>query len=181
MNRDLKELQKGVTEAGFRPAPFGFLLWNLRRILWPFIRQYHFFQLEQLVQMRVEVTSQMRAEIASLTRQQAEVVSQTRTEIASLTRQQSELIEELSKLTIAHAQVGTDVAALANRQGRDISDIDTLRNDFVGIDVRHQESTDALAKLNRSFTELRSEVAAIASRQPAANIVTALTRRFDSG
>ena len=48
MSSRVEELKQGLTAAGFRSAPFARILWALRRLIWPIIRQYHYFQVEQL-------------------------------------------------------------------------------------------------------------------------------------
>jgi hypothetical protein len=54
MNSNEAHTKKEVTEAGFRPTPFPFLVWNIRRPIWPFIRQYHFFQVEKLAEIQAD-------------------------------------------------------------------------------------------------------------------------------
>ncbi len=78
--RDIKQLKKEMTAAGFGAAPFAYIVWTIRRLLWPFLRPYHFLQLEKLLETEELIT------------------------------------QALEKLTLAHVQLRSDVAALANRQ-----------------------------------------------------------------
>jgi FkbM family methyltransferase len=84
MKRDIKQLKEEMTAAGFRAAPFAYIVWTIRRMLWPFLRQYHFLQLEKLVETEEYIT------------------------------------QSLEKLTVAHVQLRSDVAALTNRMAVDI-------------------------------------------------------------
>jgi FkbM family methyltransferase len=90
MKRDIKQLKEEMTAAGFRAAPFAYIVWTIRRILWPFLRQYHFLQLEKLVETEEFIT------------------------------------QGLEKLTVAHVQLRSDVAALTNRQGQMAIDLDNV-------------------------------------------------------
>ena len=88
MKRDIKQLKEEMTAAGFRAAPFAYIVWTIRRMLWPFLRQYHFLQLEKLVETEEFIT------------------------------------QGLEKLTVAHVQLRSDVAALTNRQGQMAIDLE---------------------------------------------------------
>ncbi len=65
MRQDLKKLKEDVTAAGFRGAPLAPLVWTIRRMLWPFIRQYHFLQLEKLLEVEERLDLRL-VEIESL-------------------------------------------------------------------------------------------------------------------
>ena len=56
MKRDIKQLKEEMTAAGFRATPFAYIVWTIRRMLWPFLRQYHFLQLEKFVEAEELVT-----------------------------------------------------------------------------------------------------------------------------
>jgi len=88
MKRDIQQLKEEMTAAGFRAAPFAYIVWTIRRMLWPFLRQYHFLQLEKLVETEEFIT------------------------------------QGLEKLTLAHVQLRSDVAALTNRQGQMAMDLE---------------------------------------------------------
>jgi FkbM family methyltransferase len=90
MKRDIEQLKEEMTAAGFRAAPFAHIVWTIRRMLWPFLRQYHFLQLEKFVEAEELVT------------------------------------EGLHRLTVAHVQLRTDVAALVNRQGQMAIDLENV-------------------------------------------------------
>jgi FkbM family methyltransferase len=90
MKRDIKQLKEEMTAAGFRATPFAHIVWTIRRMLWPFLRQYHFLQLEKFVEAEEIVT------------------------------------EGLHRLTVAHVQLRTDVAALANRQSQMATDLENV-------------------------------------------------------
>ncbi len=90
MKRDIKQLKEEMTAAGFRAAPFAYIVWTIRRMLWPFLRQYHFLQLEKLVETEEFIT------------------------------------QGLEKLTVAHVQLRSDVAALTNRQGQMASELENV-------------------------------------------------------
>jgi FkbM family methyltransferase len=90
MKRDIKQLKEEMTAAGFRETPFAYIVWTIRRMLWPFLRQYHFLQLEKFVEAEELVT------------------------------------EGLHRLTVAHVQLRTDVAALVNRQSQMAIDLDNV-------------------------------------------------------
>ncbi len=84
MKRDIKQLKEEMTAAGFGAAPFAHIVWAIRRILWPFLRPYHFLQLEKLLE-----TEQLITQL---------------------------ITQDLERLTVAHVQLRSDVAALVNRQ-----------------------------------------------------------------
>jgi FkbM family methyltransferase len=84
MKRDIKQLKEEMTGAGFGAAPLAYIVWTIRRMLWPFLRPYHFLQLEKLLETEEFIT------------------------------------QGLERLTFAHVQLRSDVAALANRQVIDL-------------------------------------------------------------
>src|ERR1700729_3288177 len=83
MKRDIKQLKEEMTAAGFRATPFAYIVWTIRRMLWPFLRQYHFLQLEKFLETEEFVTEglerltfayvQLRSDVAALTNRQGQM------------------------------------------------------------------------------------------------------------
>lgn len=83
MTQDIDQLKKEVTAAGFRNAPYASIVWTVRRMLWPFIRQYHFLQLEKLVETEQRITQaldkfktaqmQLRSDVVALANRQGQL------------------------------------------------------------------------------------------------------------
>ena len=131
MNSDAAHLKKEVTEAGFRPTPFPFLVWNIRRLVWPFIRQYHFFQLEKLAETQVRLDETL-AQLARLTH-----------EFETFKSAQN---EQASRFNFAHLELRSDLAAVINRHGRLTEQLDSVKADH--------------AILRRELTRLQDVLAA---------------------
>ncbi len=76
MKRDIKQLKEEMTAAGFGAAPFAYIVWTIRRMLWPFVRPYHFLQLEKLLETEDFVTQgleQLRSDVAALASRQDQI------------------------------------------------------------------------------------------------------------
>src|SRR5438128_971980 len=101
MQGNIEQLRKDVSEAGFRPAPFAKLVWFVRRILWPFIRQYHFYQLEKLLQLAAELRDVVTA--------QAELQESLHGMSSEVVTARAEVQAEMGKLTVTHTELCSDL------------------------------------------------------------------------
>lgn len=165
MKPDIAQLKKEVTSAGFRPAPFAFLVWNLRRILWPFIRQYHFFQLEQLIQTEsrldrtAEHVDRLAAEFRTFSRAQSEPGE--RSIVAGL---QAELREEISRSTAAYGELRSLVRELNARNASVGSQFDRIRSELWAALEQQKALRNEFHIASAAQEELRNMVRELARR-----------------
>jgi hypothetical protein len=165
MNSDAAHLKKEVTEAGFRPTPFPFLVWNIRRLIWPFIRQYHFFHAEKLVETQGRLDEAL-AQLSRLT-----------DEFETFKSAQN---EQASRFNFAHLELRSDIAAVINRHGRLTEQLEGVKADHAVLreeQVRLQEALAAnltchenaleeqISGLNVEQVEVKTHLAAIVHRE----------------
>jgi FkbM family methyltransferase len=99
------QAQHELINAGFQPERFGFLVKLLRRLLWPFIRPFHLFELEKIVELELDLKSQLKCELERFDAQARERFAQF----------EQSVLEKMERIVKEHVVLRTDVEALKNR------------------------------------------------------------------
>jgi FkbM family methyltransferase len=190
MNSNEAHLKKEVTEAGFRPTIFPFVVWNIRRLIWPFIRQYHFFQVEKLAETQGRLDETL-AQLARLTdefgRFKLAQDKRLTDELGKLKAAQNEILtDELGKLKAVQDERLTDeLGRLKAAQNEILTDelgkLKAVQNERLTDELgrlkaaQNERLTDELGRLkaaqneqasrfNFASLELRSDLAAVINR-----------------
>lgn len=101
VNERYVQAQHELINAGFRPERFGFFVKFVRRFLWPFIRPFHFYELQKVLELQSQLETAL-----------VKYEDQTQKSCIQLTEA---LTGEVEKLVKEHVVLRSDMEALKNR------------------------------------------------------------------
>lgn len=132
--------QSELIGAGFQPQRYGFIVKFVRRLIWPIVRPFHFFQLSEisnisyhlgLLEQKTDVLEQK----TNVLEQKHDVLEQKTNEISKLVKEQVLLRSELAALKnrfLALDSLDDRVAKISCRLSRELLVTNSVNGIFIG-------------------------------------------------
>lgn len=113
VNERYVQAQHELINSGFRPERWGFVVKFVRRFLWPFIRPFHFYELQKIIELESRLESRLESELESRLESGLERYSALVQERCAQLRQA--IAGEMEKLVREQVLFRSDMEALKNR------------------------------------------------------------------
>jgi FkbM family methyltransferase len=147
---DVDRWKTELIAGGFRPQRFGFLVRNVRRLLWPFIRPFHFYMLDVMGRLFDESQRQAEAYLKSGIERVVAGQSTVRTELAAVVHRHTTIEGEIGRAVDGQSALRTDLAAVLDR--------------LTAIEAESEQSATRLRAISERFNSAERLVGGVADR-----------------